>query len=99
MDAGYIIGYSDISIFCYHQNMNNFLPKRAKDIKGPVAIAELRRAHLIIAILAIAFAVMIGFVSAYQIQFDVVLGAVVIVLLFLLAVVSIGTTFALRNRR
>lgn len=79
--------------------MNNYLPKKAKDIKGPVAIAELRRAHLIIATLSIAFAVMIGFVSAYEIQFDVVLGAIVIVLLLLLALVSLGTSYVLRKRR
>ena len=79
--------------------MNNYLPKKAKDIKGPVAVAELRRAHLIIAVLAIAFAVMIGFVSSYEIQFDVVLGAIVIVLLMLLALVSALTVFVLRKRR
>lgn len=78
--------------------MNNYLPKKAKDIKGPVAVAELRRAHLIIAILALAFAVMIAFVSAYEIQFDVVLGATAVVLLMLLALVSLGTTYILRKR-
>ena len=78
--------------------MKNYLSKKAKDTKGSVAIAELRRAHLIIAILALAFAVMIGFVSAYEIQFDVVLGAIVIVLLILLALVSSGTAFILRKR-
>ena len=78
--------------------MKNYLPKKAKDIKGSVAIAELRRAHLIIAVLAIAFAFMVGLVSAYEIQFDVVLGAIVIVLLMLLALVSLGTAFILRKR-
>ena len=78
--------------------MNKYLPKKAKDIKGPVAIAELRRAHYIIAILAIAFAVMVGFVSLFEVQFNAILGATAFVLLLLVAIASLGTAFVLRKR-
>lgn len=79
--------------------MNNYLlPKKAKDIKGAVAVAELRRAHYIIAMLAIAFAAMIGFTTAFEVQFDAVLGAAVVVLLLLVAGVSAGTVCLLRKR-
>lgn len=78
--------------------MNTHLPRKAKDIKGAVAIAELRRAHLIIIVLAIALAVMIGFVSAYELQFDAMLATVAIILLFFVAAVSIMTVWALRKR-
>ncbi|MEO5949475.1 MAG: hypothetical protein ABIP74_03655 [Candidatus Saccharimonas sp.] len=78
--------------------MYKHLPKKAKDIKGTVAIAELMRAHYIIAILSIAFAVMIAFVSAFQIQFDIALGFAAILLLGLLATLSLGTAFVLSKR-
>jgi len=78
--------------------MNIFLPKTAKDIKGAVAIAELRRAHYIIAILSIAFGIMIAFVSAYEIQFDAILGLTVVCLLGVLAIVSLGTAFVLSKK-
>jgi hypothetical protein len=79
--------------------MNIFLPTKAKDIKGAVAIAELKRAHLIIAMLAIAFAVIIGLVSTNEIQLDAALGAIATLLLVLVALVSLGTVYALRNRK
>lgn len=78
--------------------MKIYLPKKAKDIKGAVAIAELRRAHLIIAILAIALAMIIGLVTANEIQLDAALGAVAIVLLSVVALVSLGTAYVLRKR-
>lgn len=78
--------------------MNIVLPKKAKDIKGAVAVAELRRAHLVIAILAAAFAAMIGFSSTNEIQLDGALGATAILLLALIVFVSLGTIYALRKR-
>jgi len=78
--------------------MNKHLPRKAKDIKGPVAIAELRRAHLIIAILALAFAFVVGFVSLYEVRFDAALGAAAFTLLILVAIASLGTAVVLRKR-
>lgn len=78
--------------------MNKFLPKKAKDIKGPVAVAELRRAHYIIAILSVSFAIIIAFVSVFEIQFDAVLGLMAIIMLGLLATVSLGTAFVLGKK-
>jgi membrane glycosyltransferase len=78
--------------------MNKHFPKTAKDIKGPVAIAELRRAHLIIAVLASAFAATIGFMPIMQLQFDTVLGLILVVLLAIVAVVSLCTALVLHKR-
>jgi NADH:ubiquinone oxidoreductase subunit 3 (subunit A) len=75
-----------------------YLPKKAKDIKGAVAIAELRRAHYIIVMLAVAFAVMIGLTSSVEVQLDATLGVIVIVLLAFVAAVSFVTAYALRKR-
>jgi|GEM_PF-626292 len=86
------------AIFCYHQTMNKYLPKKAKDIKGPVAVAELRRAHYIIAILSIAFAIIIAFVSVFEIKFDPALGVMAIILLGVLATISLGTALVLSKR-
>ena len=78
--------------------MNKHLPKKAKDIKGAVAIAELQRAHYIIALLAVSFAAMMVFTTTYQVQIDVALGTIAAMLLILVAAVSLGTIYALRNR-
>lgn len=78
--------------------MNKHLPRKAKDIKGPVAIAELRRAHYIITILAVAFAFVVGLVSLFEVQFDPILGATAFVLLILVAIVSLGTALVLSKR-
>ena len=82
----------------YHLVMNKHLPKKAKDIKGSVAIAELCRAHYIIALLALSFSATIVFTTVYQVQFDAALGAVASMLLVLVAAVSLATVYALRNR-
>ena len=78
--------------------MNKLFPKNAKDIKGPVAIAELRRAHYIITLLSIAFAGVMWFVTAFEVQFNAALGAVAVLLLVLVAIVSITTALVLRKR-
>lgn len=78
--------------------MNILLPRKSKDIKGAVAIAELRRAHYIIAMLAVAFAVMMGLASAFEVQFDATLGILVISMLLFVAIVSLGTAYILRKR-
>lgn len=78
--------------------MNKYLPRTAKDIKGPVAIAELRRAHLIIAVLASTFAATIGFMPTLQLEFDTVLGLLLVVLLAIVSVVSLCTALMLRKR-
>ncbi len=77
--------------------MNVFFPKRAKDIKGKVAVAELRRAHAIIATLAVAFAVMIGLATTYQVQLNMALGSIAMVLLLVVAAISAATAYLLRR--
>ena len=72
-------------------------PKKAKDIKGKVAIAELRRAHLIIAILAMAFVFMLILSIAHPLQFDLWLGSVASALLLIVAAVSLATAVSLRK--
>lgn len=83
---------------CYYQNMNKNLPKKAKDIKGKVALAELRRSHYIIVILALSFAATLGFVSVYEVRFNGVLAAIACVLLMLVTVASLATALVLRKR-
>ncbi len=78
--------------------MNVFYPKRAKDIKGKVAIAELRRAHAIIAVLAVAFAIIIGLVTAYQVQLNPALGSAAMFLLLVVAAISTATAYLLRRQ-
>lgn len=78
--------------------MQRNFPKKARDIKGAVAIAELRRAHYTIALLAFAFASMMTLVSMYEVKFDAMLGPLVVVLLLFVALVSLGTAYALRKR-
>ncbi|MDN5275632.1 MAG: hypothetical protein JWN33_281 [Candidatus Saccharibacteria bacterium] len=78
--------------------MNKYLPQKAKDIKGPVAVAELRRAHYIIAMLALALSLMIVFVSLFETQFNVILSTVAVILLAFVAAVSLATVFVLRKR-
>lgn len=79
--------------------MEHFLPKTAKDIKGKVALAELRRAHYIIVGLALSFAAMLWFATINEVQFDALLGAIAIVLLLLVAAVSARTIYALNKTR
>jgi membrane glycosyltransferase len=78
--------------------MKTSFPKRAKDIKGAVAIAELKRAHFVIVILATAFAATISFTPILQLQFDTVLGFILVILLAIVAIVSLGTALMLRKR-
>lgn len=78
--------------------MNKYLPKKATDIKGPVAIAELRRAHYIIAMLAVSFAGMIALGTAYELQFSAPLGIIAVILLLAVTAVSLGTAIVLKRR-
>ena len=78
--------------------MNVFFPKQAKDIKGKVAIAELRRAHYIIVMLAAAFAVMIGLTTTFQVQLNASLGYTAMALLLIVAAVSCATAYLLRRK-
>lgn len=76
---------------------NKLYPKKAQDIKGKVAIAELRRAHLIIAILAMAFVFMLILSTLHPLQFDVLLGSIASSLLLIVAAVSLATEITLRK--
>jgi hypothetical protein len=78
--------------------MNKLHPKNAKDIKGAVAIAELRRAHLIIVILAISLAVVLGFGMMYESEFSIVLRNAAIILLAFVALASLATAYVLGKR-
>ena len=78
--------------------MNKHFPKKAQDIKSAVAIAELRRAHYIITMLAAALAVIVGFASVFDVRLNAVMGMIAVVLLLLVAAVSLGTAFVLRKR-
>lgn len=57
--------------------------------KGKVAVAELKRAHLIIALLAVSLAFLIVVSSVYPIQLDELLAGVAAALLIIVAAVSL----------
>jgi len=78
--------------------MHKYLPRKAADIKGAVALAELRRAHYIIAVLALGFAAVVCFVSLYEVRFNTVLGITAMLLLVFVGFISLATVFALRKR-
>jgi len=69
-------------------------PKSVKDIKGKVALDELRRAHWIITILSAALAFVIVLGTYQPIQFDTTLGAIATVLLIVVAAVSATVAIA-----
>ena len=79
-------------LFWYHKIMNKNLPKKAKDIKGAVAIAELRRAHYIIIVLAISLAGIIAITANYKLDLSMPLSIITVVLLSLVALISLATT-------
>ena len=76
---------------------NKRYPKKSSDIKGKVAIAELRRAHYIIAILAMAFVFMLIMSMLQPLQFDLWMGSVASALLLIVSAVSLATAIALRK--
>ena len=73
-------------------------PRAVKDIKGTVAIAELRRAHIVIGLLSLALAFVILASTIYPLNFDDQLGAVVVVLLLIVGAVSLATGVALKSK-
>lgn len=83
----------------YDGVMNILLPKKAKDIKGAVALAELKRAHAIIAILAFSFAMMLSLSSSYEIKLNAGLGTIAAFLLIVVSIVSLGTVLFLQKRK
>lgn len=78
--------------------MKSNLPKSAKDIKGKVALAELKRAHLIIAVLAAALAFVVVVEAVAPISFNLTIAVILAVLLALVAAVSL-TTVAVVGRK
>ena len=73
-------------------------PRTIKDIKGKMAIAELRRAHYIITVLSLAFIFILVVNMLMPLEFDVVLGTIASVLLFVVALSSFVTALALRSK-
>jgi len=72
----------------YSKGMKTKHPRTVKDFKGKVALEELRRAHWIIVILALALAFLIIVTILQPLEFDIVLGSIAAGLLLLVAAVS-----------
>lgn len=72
-------------------------PQSVKDIKGKVAIAELRRAHFIIGLLGAAFAVFMIFAMIDVFIVDALLGSIAVAMLLIVAGSSLATAVALRK--
>lgn len=72
-------------------------PKSAKDIKGKTAIAELKRAHLIITLLSFSIIPLLIIGTVDSVQFTPVLSALLVVFLVILGLASFFTIVALRK--
>ena len=75
--------------------MKKKFPRTAKDINGTVALAELRRAHLIIVILSITLAVIVWTATTQALKFESALSTIAIALLVIVALSSLATTITL----
>lgn len=75
--------------------MHKYLPRKITDIKGKTALAELRRTHYIVAILAVALiAVLVS--NTLEVYFTTpLLTFAAIALLALLTLMSLGTAIGL----
>lgn len=72
-------------------------PRKVTDIKGKTAVNELRRAHWIIVVLALALAFIVTVGAGQEISFDGWLATVADVLLVLVALVSLATALRLKS--
>lgn len=72
--------------------------KTVKDFKGNVALDELRRAHWIIAVLALSLAFLIVLSIVQPLVFDMTLGFIAVGLLLLVAAISAGIALKIRTK-
>ena len=77
--------------------MKNIFIRKAKDIKGKVALLELRRAHFVIALLSASFAFTLMFITIYPVQLDTMLVSIATAFLLIIAAVSISIAFAIKR--
>lgn len=82
----------------YSKIMKSLLLHKAKDFKGKVAQQELRRAHLIIALLAISLAFIIMLTALYPLQLDPSLSAIAAALLIIVSGTSLSIALAIRPK-
>jgi ABC-type protease/lipase transport system fused ATPase/permease subunit len=80
----------------YSDTMKKKLFTKHKDFKGKVALEELRRAHVVIALLSMALAFLMIIISIYPIQFDMMLSSVAAALLIIVTAVSLSIAFAIK---
>lgn len=73
-------------------------PKNAKQIKGKVAIAELKRAHLIITLLSFASVPLVIIGAIAPVQLDKSISAILSVLLVVLGLISLSTIVLLNKK-
>ncbi len=79
--------------------MKNTWLRRTKDFKGKVALEELKRAHIIIALLSVSLAFVIISNSIYPVQLDSLLSAVVSALLVIVAAISLSIALAIKTKK
>ena len=70
-----------------------------KGFKGKVALQELRRAHIIIALLSFSLAFLVIISSLYPIQLDTFLSSIASALLIIIAAISISTVLAIPAKK
>ncbi len=76
--------------------MRRMLFHTTKDFKGKVALKELKRAHFIISLLAIALAFLLVASTYYPIQLHHLLTAVAAALLIIVAAISLSIAFTIK---
>ena len=72
-------------------------PRSVSDIKGKVAIAELQRAHYLVALLASVFSIFLIFGMTDVFVVDALLGSIAVALLLIVAALSFATAVALKK--
>lgn len=72
--------------------------QRSKDFKGKVPLQELRRAHVIIALLAFSLAFILTIDNIYPVQLDLILSSVVSGLLVIVAGLSLSIAAVIKSK-
>lgn len=71
----------------------------SKSLKGNVALQELKRAHMIIALLSVSLAFIVIINTVYTIQLDMLLSSIVSALLIIVAAISLSVACAIKIKK
>lgn len=83
----------------YSKAMKKLWFNTHKEFKGKVALAELKRAHLIITLLSMSLAFIIIIMSLYPVQVDTLLAALASALLIIVAAISLSIALMIKVKK